>query len=227
VAVSTNNIFCSGDILFGKLRPQLRKCVRVELDGYCSTDILVLRAYEQHDSSYAAKILQSDSVFSAAIRMEEGTKMPRTSWQDIKDIRVLCPPYLEQQKIAEILTTIDNLIEKTEALIAKYQTVKQGMMHDLFTRGVDAAGKLRPTFEDAPELYQESAIGWIPKEWEALKLAIVASLQRGHDIREKDLCMGRYPVISSSGIVGFHNVFTSKGPNVLLGEKALLGKCII
>ena len=43
----------------------------------------------------------------------------------------------EQRKIARILTTLDNLIEKTEALIAKYQSIKQGMMHDLFTRGVD------------------------------------------------------------------------------------------
>jgi len=44
-------------------------------------------------------------------------------------------------------------------------------MHDLFTRGIGADGKLRPTREEAPELYQESAIGWIPKEWEIKCLA--------------------------------------------------------
>ena len=38
-------------------------------------------------------------------------------------------------------------------------------MHDLFSRGVTADGKLRPSRERAPELYQESPIGWIPKEW--------------------------------------------------------------
>ena len=43
-------------------------------------------------------------------------------------------------------------------------------MHDLFTRGIGADGKLRPPREQAPELYKESAIGWIPKEWEALRL---------------------------------------------------------
>jgi type I restriction enzyme S subunit len=72
----------------------------------------------------------------------------------------------QQQKIAAILTCIDTAIEKTEALIAKYQQIKAGLMHDLFTRGVTADGKLRPPREQAPELYQETPIGWIPREWE-------------------------------------------------------------
>ncbi len=42
-SISTNSIFQAGDVLFGKLRPNLRKCVVVPFDGYCSTDILVLR----------------------------------------------------------------------------------------------------------------------------------------------------------------------------------------
>ena len=83
----------------------------------------------------------------------------------LKDYEVLVPPYSQQRKIAKILTTVDNQIEKTEALIDKYQAVKQGMMHDLFTRGVDENGQLRPKREDAPELYKESELGWIPKEW--------------------------------------------------------------
>ena len=80
------------------------------------------------------------------------------------------PPLPQQRKIAKILTTVDNLIEKTESLIAKYQSIKQGMMHDLFTRGVDAKGKLRPPQSDAPELYKQSELGWIPKEWEVDEL---------------------------------------------------------
>ena len=69
-------------------------------------------------------------------------------------------------KIARILQTIDQAIEKTEALIEKYQQIKAGLMHDLFTRGIGADGKLRPPREQAPELYQQTPIGWIPKEWD-------------------------------------------------------------
>lgn len=80
-------------------------------------------------------------------------------------VAFVLPPTPEQGKIARILTTLDNLIERTEALIAKYQAIKQGMMHDLFTRGVDEHGHLRPPYEEAPELYKQSDLGWIPKEW--------------------------------------------------------------
>ena len=89
----------------------------------------------------------------------------------------LNPPV--QRKIARILTTVDNLIEKTESLIAKYQAVKQGMMHDLFTRGVDAHGKLRPPQSEAPELYKQSELGWIPKEWESCRVDEVGSIKLG------------------------------------------------
>jgi type I restriction enzyme S subunit len=75
-------------------------------------------------------------------------------------------PKTRQQKIAAILTSIDTSIEKTEALIEKYQQIKAGLMHDLFTRGVLPSGQLRPPREQAPDLYQETAIGWIPKDWQ-------------------------------------------------------------
>src|SRR5690606_25553795 len=75
-----------------------------------------------------------------------------------------------QSRIADVLDGIDTAIEKTEALIAKYQQIKAGLMHDLFTRGVLPNGQLRPPREQAPELYQETAIGWIPQEWNPVSL---------------------------------------------------------
>jgi type I restriction enzyme S subunit len=81
------------------------------------------------------------------------------------------PRLSTQRRIAAILTTIDTAIGQTEALIGKYQHIKAGLMHDLFTRGVLPSGQLRPPREQAPELYQETAIGWIPREWEITGLA--------------------------------------------------------
>ncbi|TIL51684.1 restriction endonuclease subunit S [Mesorhizobium sp.] len=76
-----------------------------------------------------------------------------------------------QRKIACILETIDRAIEKTEALIEKYHQIKAGMMHDLFTRGLTPNGKPRPPRDEAPELYQETPIGWIPRDWSVKFLA--------------------------------------------------------
>jgi type I restriction enzyme, S subunit len=100
----------------------------------------------------------------------------------VEDFEIFSPPLPTQRKIAHILSTADAVIEKTQAAIAKYKAIKQGMLHDLFTRGIvteptsykDKTGKvvelrrnqLRPKYEDAPELYKESNLGWIPKEWE-------------------------------------------------------------
>jgi type I restriction enzyme S subunit len=85
----------------------------------------------------------------------------------------------EQGIIADILSTVDEAIAQSEALVRKYQSIKQGLMSDLLTRGVDENGELRPTREEAPDLYRESPLGWLPKEWEAVELKTIASVERG------------------------------------------------
>jgi type I restriction enzyme, S subunit len=93
------------------------------------------------------------------------TTVKHLSTSDLTKAIVKFPSFDSQRKIATILTAADTAIEKTEALIAKYQQIKAGLMHDLFTRGVLPNDQLRPPRSDAPELYQETAIGWIPKDW--------------------------------------------------------------
>jgi type I restriction enzyme S subunit len=102
--------------------------------------------------------------------LNEATGVPSISRDFLYRVKFTDTPYPEQRKIAQILTTLDNVIEKTEALIAKYQAIKQGMMHDLFTRGVDSSGSLRPTQQQAPDLYKQVELGWIPNEWEEVTL---------------------------------------------------------
>jgi len=84
-----------------------------------------------------------------------------------------------RKKIRQILELIDDAIEQTEALIEKYSLVKAGMMHDLFTRGLTPDGKLRPPREEAPDLYKETPIGWMPKEWQPTRLDELSDIVRG------------------------------------------------
>ncbi|WP_286931395.1 restriction endonuclease subunit S [Marinobacter sp.] len=79
--------------------------------------------------------------------------------------KVYSPSKEEQSRIAQILDILDSQIQKTEALIAKLEKIKEGLLHDLLTRGIDHNGQLRPTPDQAPELYRESALGLIPKKW--------------------------------------------------------------
>lgn len=90
------------------------------------------------------------------------------------------PPPGEQAKIAQVLDTLDSAIHETEAIIAKLKAVKQGLLHDLLTRGIDANGELRPPQSEAPHLYKQSPLGWIPKGWEHELLDEVATRGSGH-----------------------------------------------
>ena len=71
--------FFVGDILFGKLRPNLRKSVHAPIEGLGSTEILVLRPKPGVDPAFAGHVLRSETVFFIAEKMTEGTRMPRTS----------------------------------------------------------------------------------------------------------------------------------------------------
>jgi type I restriction enzyme, S subunit len=98
-------------------------------------------------------------------RRSQGSTFLAIGSEDLRSFPVPGFAFGVQQKISQVLGAADIAIEKTEALIDKYRQIKAGLMHDLFTRGIGADGKLRPPREQAPELYQETPIGWIPKEW--------------------------------------------------------------
>lgn len=121
------------------------------------------------DSVYLAKQLSSKQTAIYYSKLANGSTRYGLSSSAIANTAIPLAPLPHQRRIAEILSTLDEAIEQTEALIAKMQQVKAGLMHDLFTRGVTPDGRLRPTREQAPELYKESPLGWIPREWEVFE----------------------------------------------------------
>lgn len=177
-STSTNGIFRAGDVLFGKLRPYLRKSAGVAFEGYCSTDILVLRPRDGVDPGFAAKLLHSEPVFAEAVATSIGTKMPRTSWSTLSKLKVFCPPTVEQRRIAAILDTIDEAIRRTEQVIAKLRQVRQGLLDDLLSRGIDDNGQLRiPDIHTSR--YVDSELGRLPLGWTVRTLAEVAEVRSG------------------------------------------------
>lgn len=98
-------------------------------------------------------------------RLDSSTGVPGLNRNDVYALSIDQPSIIERQKIAQILDTLDTAIHETEAIIAKLKSVKQGLLHDLLTRGIDANGELRPPQTEAPHLYKKSPLGWIPKNW--------------------------------------------------------------
>ncbi|WP_421621803.1 restriction endonuclease subunit S [Alkalilimnicola ehrlichii] len=120
--------------------------------------------------SYRAKALETVS---------QGTTFAAIGGPDLRSLLVADIPAQESTVLESILDTLDTQIQKTEALIAKLEKVKEGLLHDLLTRGIDENGQLRPSPEQAPELYKESPLGLIPREWRVLPLGEVSEIVSG------------------------------------------------
>lgn len=132
---------------------------------------------EESDSKYLSELLSTEWIQNDIARycFTGSTNQVELSRTELLQLILYFPELKQQQKIAEILSTVDNLINQTQSLIDKYTAVKQGMMADLFSRGIDLSGtpqsnknygQLRPSYEDAPELYQETELGWVPNDWD-------------------------------------------------------------
>ena len=112
---STVGIFYEGDVLYGKLRPYLRKAIISEMAGCCSTEFLVLRA-EKTEPKWLQEWLLTPDVTHQIESGCEGAKMPRADWWHIGSIEVVYPDQHEQ---AQILTTLDRETARIDALIEK------------------------------------------------------------------------------------------------------------
>jgi type I restriction enzyme S subunit len=89
------------------------------------------------------------------------TTLPIINKSTFELIRLLRPPFIEQQKIAKILTSVDEVIEKTQAQIDKLKDLKTGTMQELLTNGIGHTE------------FKDSTVGRIPDEWEVKPLVDV------------------------------------------------------
>lgn len=106
-----------------------------------------------------------------------------------------------QQKIADILTRMDDAIENTQAMIDKYENIKKGLMQDLLTKGIDENGNIR---SEETHQFKDSPLGRIPVEWEAVKLGKYVNIWNGYAFRSSDF------VESGVQLVRMGNLYQNK-----------------
>ena len=131
--------------------------------GLAASTMARLRPDESFDRRYLVHALKQ---LEPRLKSQTtGTGIPHVDREVLEALRVFRPDPREQQQVAEVLDTLDATIRQTEAIIEKLKQVKQGLLHDLLTRGIADNGELRPPQSEAPHLYKESALGWIPRHW--------------------------------------------------------------
>ncbi len=129
---STKNVFEKDDILFGKLRPYLRKYWLADSDGVCSSEIWVLKPKDLIISKFLFRAVQTHRFIQIA-NVSSGSKMPRADWDFVSQYPFSIPPLPEQQKIAEILSTWDTAIETCRKTIEQLKQRNKGLAQQFLT----------------------------------------------------------------------------------------------
>ena len=124
------------------------------------------------DIIYIFYFILSDLGYKQILASSTGATRPTINLTPISKIIIFLPPFPEQQKIAEILSTVDQAIEKVDDSIAKTERLKKGLMQELLTKGI------------GHKEFKDTEIGRIPKEWEVVRLK---------ESKEIDLIMGQSP----------------------------------
>ena len=104
--------FSDRHVLFGKLRPYLRKIVRPSFSGVCSTDIIPILPKEGVSRAYLFYFLRTPDIVNLATSRCSGVNLPRLSPKQLASFRIPLPPFDEQRRIAEILDKADALRAK-------------------------------------------------------------------------------------------------------------------
>lgn len=153
-------------------------------------------------------------VRSQFIRLATGATVYGISKSNIKDIKIIVPSQEEQQKIADILSTVDEQLQNTESLIEKTKELKKGLMQRLLTKGI-----LHTEFK-------ESEVGVIPKEWEIKKIKDIFKVSSGNFLSQKNIVEGDYPVYGGNGITGYHNEYLYENPKIVIGRVGAKCGCV-
>jgi type I restriction enzyme, S subunit len=122
-------------VLFGKLRPYLKKTARPDFEGICSTDILPILPGPELDRDYLFHYLRHPKVVEQAVLRCAGANLPRISPRDLAMFEVPVPPLPEQRRIRDILDKADALRRKRKDAIALTEDLIRSAFLDLVGPG--------------------------------------------------------------------------------------------
>lgn len=170
------------------------------------------------DPEFARYSIQSPLVLKQISDSQAGNAQANLNLEQLGGLRLCCPPLREQQKIATILSSVDNVIEKTRTQIDKLKDLKTGMMQELLTKGIG-----HTEFKDSP-------VGRVPREWEVVELLDLCSVitkgttptSLGYDYKEGGVNFIKVESIVKNGVIDLNKVsYIDEETNTALARSVL------
>ena len=189
------------DTLVSNIRSYFKKIWKATFSGGCSADVLVFKAKENVSKEYLYYVLADDEFFKYSMATSKGTKMPRGDKTSIMNYPVKLPPLPTQQKIAAILSSLDDKIELNNKINDNLEQQAQAIFKSWFVDFEPFGGKM-------------------PEGWKVGKLSDLITVKYGKD--HKKLEDGNYPVYGSGGIMRKVDKYLFDKESVLIPRKGTL-----
>ncbi|MDA7748401.1 restriction endonuclease subunit S [Gammaproteobacteria bacterium] len=162
------------------------------------------------DGKFLYYLLMVPRIKRFMINVSAGSTVLHLDTKSVKNLSILLPPLPEQKKIASILSSVDEVIEKTQLQINKLQDLKKGTMNELLTKGIGHTE------------FKDSELGRIPKSWEVVPLSkIIINFDSDRiPVKSTDRqgMQGKYRYYGASGIIDYVDNYLFDGSFILLGE---------
>ena len=230
---SKNKVFKTNNIAFGLGSNEMAIGVNIFEKDYCVSPAYKVFELKEQNTLYFHYFFDFfKKVVGVNFLILSARQGKSVDFEKLINEYIPLPPLPEQQKIAEILETIDNAIEKTDKIIEKYKRIKQGLMQDLLTKGIDENGNIR---DEKTHKFKDSPLGRIPEEWEVLRLGEIFNIKAGGDIDKLSYCdikdkRFQYPIFSNTlenkGLYGYSDKFTYPENCITITGRGTLGHAI-
>jgi len=202
-----------GDILFARIGATTGKSTYInkEINGVFASYLIRFKPLVPNLSTeFLYYCTQSNLYWNQVHRKKEGQLKKGLNAKILAGLIFPLPPLPEQQKIAEILSTVDEAIEKVDDSIEKTKRLKNGLMCELLTKGI------------GHKEFKDTEIGRIPKEWEVSSLSKIIKLASGKtrpsEIADMPSTTMPHPVYGGNGILGYTNTFIVDKETIVIGR---------
>jgi type I restriction enzyme S subunit len=153
-----------------------------------------------------------DTVKKRYQQVSQGAAQDNLSLEKLLDFKLTIPPVDYQRRVAEVLSTYDDLIENNRRRMELLEEAARQLYREWFVR-------LR-----FPGHEHTRIIDGVPEGWERTAFENALVLQRGFDLPIQTREDGDVPVYGSTGVNGFHNKAKVQGPGVVTGRSGTLGE---
>lgn len=213
--------FAPGDVLFGRRRAYLKKAAQATFEGICSGDITVFRVKDDRLSPELLPfIVQNDKFFDYAIEHSAGGLSPRVKFKDLANYKFLLPPKEQQAELAELLWSMDEVIEKELAVLESLSISREVTFKGLVE---DAQGEMTPLSQILVPKKSKSAVPHQRKKYIGLEHIISGNFNcteygNTEDVQAQcnivdtgDLCYSKLrPYLDKAFIASFDAVSTTE-----------------